>query len=132
MTFPKRFCVLTILLMLGAGPNTLATPLRAQELDFSRFGAFESIGNGTARVGSAPKTIVDDGEQHIVFVTIWDADTDTKVYWKPLDGTATKTTVIHGTGVRAFQTDGVFKIEAVGPDGRSVKYDYVLLALRKE
>jgi len=132
MNFRKRLCVLTILLMLGAAVNALPNRLRAQELDFSRFGAFESMGNGTARAGSAPKTIVDDGEQHVVFLTIWDAATDTKVYWKPLGGTAIKTTVIHGTGVRAFQTDGAFKIEAVGPDDRVVKYDYVLLALRHE
>lgn len=132
MKLPTRICALTILLMVGAALTAASTSLHAQEIDFSRFGAFESMGNGTARAGSAPKTIVDDGEQHVVFLTIWAADTDTKVYWKPLGATATKTTVIHGTGVRAFQTDGEFKIEAVGPDNRVVKYNYVLLALRKE
>jgi hypothetical protein len=53
------------------------------------------------------------------------------VYWKPLNAGAVQTTVIHGTGVRAFQTDGLFKVEAIGQGDHDVKYDYVLLHLRK-
>jgi len=132
MNFSKLLCIVMIAGALAAGLCVAPARLCAQEIDFGRIGAFESMGSGTVRAGSAPKTIVDDTEQHDVFLTIWNSDTDAKVYWKPLDGTATRTTVIHGTGVRAFQTDGEFKIEAVGPDSRSVKYDYVLVALRKQ
>jgi hypothetical protein len=43
-----------------------------------------------------------------------------------------KTTVIHGTGVRVFQTDGLFKVQAMDEGDNEVKYDYLLLHLRKE
>jgi hypothetical protein len=104
----------------------------AQEIDFGRIGAFESMGSGTVRTGSPPKALVDDDEQHAIFLTIWNSDTDAKVYWKALDGDKEQTTVIHGTGVRAFQTSGEFKIQAVGEGDHEVKYDYVLLHLRKK
>jgi hypothetical protein len=52
-------------------------------------------------------------------LTIWDADAETKVYWKSLDGNAAKTTIIPGNGVQTFQTAGEFRLEAVGnPIGR--------------
>lgn len=124
--------VVVTLLLLCAGICFEAGNVRAQEIDFGRIGAFESMGTGTARGGAGAKTIVDDGEQHAVFLTIWDSDTDAKVSWKPIDGSAPKTTVIHGTGVHAFQTDGEFKVEVLGDEKQHVKYDYVLLHLRKQ
>lgn len=111
-----------------AAPHALV----AQEIDFSQVGSFKSMGTGTVHGGGPPKTLVDDDRGHAVFLTIWDSNTDTKVDWKPIDGGAAQTTVIHGTGVRAFQTNGLFKIEAVGQGSDRVKYDYVLLGLRKE
>ena len=65
-------------------------------------------------------------------LTIWNSDTDAKVYWKPLDGDKEQTTTIQGNGVRAFQTNGEFKIQAVGDGDHEVKYNYVLLHLRKK
>ena len=117
--------------LLGAAVAAVPTRVYAQEMDFSHIGAFESMGAGTARSGSHPKTIVDDDERHAIFLTIWDADTDAKVYWKGLDSDNEQTTIIHGTGVRAFQTNGELKIQALGEGGHQVKYDYVLLHLRK-
>jgi hypothetical protein len=43
--------------------------VRAQEIDFSRIGGFESMGTGTVRSGSPPKTIINDDERHAVFLT---------------------------------------------------------------
>jgi hypothetical protein len=37
---------------------------------------------GTLHVGARPKTLVDDGERHVVVLTIWDADVESKVYWR--------------------------------------------------
>ena len=81
-------------------------------IDFSKIDKFESLSTGTRRVGSPPKTIVDDGERHVVVVTIWDADAETKVSWRSSSGP--QTTVIPGPGVQTFQTLGQFKLEAVG------------------
>jgi hypothetical protein len=116
------------------GLAAVAAPARlpAQEIDFSRIGGFESMGAGSVRTGSPPKTLVDDDEQHAVFLTIWGSDGDAKVYWKPLDGDKEQTTTIPGNGVRAFQTNGEFKIQAVGDGDHEVKYNYVLLHLRKK
>jgi hypothetical protein len=118
--------------MLGLAVIAAPAGIGAQEIDFSRIGAFESMGSGTVRTGAPPKTLIDDDEQHAVFLTIWNSDTDAKVYWKALDGNQEQTSVIHGTGVRAFQTNGEFKIQAVGEGDHEVKYDYVLLHLRKK
>ena len=118
--------------LLGPAVIALPTGISAQEIDFGRIGAFESMGSGTVRTGSPPKTLVDDDEQHAIFLTIWNSDTDAKVYWKALDGDKEQTSVIHGTGVRAFQTNGEFKIQAIGEGDHEVKYDYVLLHLRKK
>ena len=125
----SRWIVCALLdLAVAAPPRSIS----AQEIDFSRIGAFESMGSGTVRTGSPPKTLVDDDEQHAIFLTIWNSDTDAKLYCKALDGDKEQTTVIHGTGVRAFQTSGEFKIQAVGEGDHEVKYDYVLLHLRKK
>ena len=35
----------------------------------------ESMGTGTLHGASQPKTIIDDGERHTVFITIWESDT---------------------------------------------------------
>jgi hypothetical protein len=104
---------------------------RAQAIDFSKIDAFESMGTGTLHAGQPPKTIAEDGEQHTIVITVWEADTDTKVSWKPLDGGEPRTSVIHGTGVQAFQTDGEFKLEALGDDKRTVKFGYLVLRVKK-
>jgi hypothetical protein len=38
----------------------------AQEIDFGKLDKFESFASGTLHVGAPPKTIVDDGERHLV------------------------------------------------------------------
>jgi hypothetical protein len=103
----------------------------AEEIDFNRIDKFESLTTGTLRVGAPPKTLVDDGERHVVILTIWDADAETKVYWRSLDGNAPKTTIIPGKGIQTFQTAGEFRLEAIGEPNREVEYGYVLLGLRK-
>jgi hypothetical protein len=118
--------------LLGLAIIATPTALLAQEVDFSRIGGFESLGSGSVHTGSPPKTLVDDDQQHAIFLTIWDSNGDAKVYWKPLDGNQEQTTVIQGNGVRAFQTNGEFKIQAVGDGDHEVKYNYVLLHLRKK
>jgi len=103
----------------------------AQEIDFDRINKFESLGTGTLHVGAPTKTIIDDGERHVVILTIWDADAETKVYWRSPDGNDARTTIIPGKGIQTFQTAGEFKLEAVGEPNREVNYGYVLLGLRK-
>jgi hypothetical protein len=88
---------------------------------------FESLGTGTLHVGSPPKTIIDDGERHVVVLTIWDADAETKVYWRSLDGNAPRTTVMPGRGVQTFQTAGEFRLEAISEPNHRV--EYMLLGL---
>jgi len=61
----------------------------AQVFDFGQIDAFESMGTGTQRGGSPPKTIVDDGDWHTVFFTILESDSDAKIYWKSKDGDQT-------------------------------------------
>jgi hypothetical protein len=109
----------------------LAADGHAQEIDFDQINKFESVGKGTLSVGEPPKTIVDDNERHVVILTVWDADAETKVYWKPADAEAPRTTVIPGRGIQTFQTAGLFKLEATGEPNRQVQYGYVLLGLRK-
>jgi hypothetical protein len=103
----------------------------AEEIDFGKIDKFESLATGTLHVGSPPKTVVDDGERHIVILTIWDADAETKVYWRPPDGGTPRTTVIPGRGVQTFQTAGEFRLEAIGEPNHRVEYGYMLLSLRK-
>jgi hypothetical protein len=102
---------------------------RAQGIDFSKIDKFETLSTGTLRVGAPPKTIVDDGERHAVVLTIWDADAETKVFWRSPDGP--QATVIPGRGVQTFQTLGELRLEAVGDPNHEVQYGYVLLALAK-
>lgn len=103
----------------------------AQEIDFGQIDKFESLGTGTLHVGSPPKTIIDDDEQHTVILTIWEADAETKVSWRSLDGNAARTTIIPGKGIQTFQTAGEFSLEALGEPYHRVKYGYVLLRLKK-
>ena len=123
--------VAALALLLCAGVAPVSEAAYAEEIDFDRIDKFESLTTGTLRVGAPPKTIVDDGERHVVILTIWDADAETKVYWRSLDGNAPKTTIIPGKGIQTFQTAGEFKLEAIGEPNREVQYGYVLLGLRK-
>jgi hypothetical protein len=119
-------------LMLVCGSNMLPPGgASAQEINFDQIDRFESLGTGTLRVGEPPKTIVDDGERHVVILTIWNADAQTKVSWRSPDGNDARTTIIPGKGIQTFQTAGEFKLEAVGEPNREVDYGYVLLGLRK-
>jgi hypothetical protein len=102
----------------------------AQVFDFGQIDAFESMGTGTQTGGAPPKTIIEDGERHTVLLTILESNTDAKVYWKSPDGD--QTTIIRGPSVKAFQTAGKFKIEALGNDTHSFKYGYVLLRLKND
>ena len=86
------------------------------------------MGTGMQRGGSPPKTIVDDGERHTVFITILESNTEARIYWNSPDGD--QTTVIRGPGVKAFQTAGQFKIEALGDENHNFKYGYVLFRLK--
>jgi hypothetical protein len=128
----KLLRIATTLVLLCAGTVMVPVSVRAQAIDFSQIDAFESMGTGTLHGASPPETIIEDGERHTVFITIWDSDTDTKVYWKSLDGNLPRTTIIPGQGVQAFQTAGEFKLEALGDENRTVKYGYVLLRLKKQ
>jgi hypothetical protein len=124
--------IVTTLALLCTGVVFVSEDVSAQVIDFSQIDAFESMGTGTLHGASQPKTIIDDGERHTVFITIWESDTDTKVYWKSPDGNLPRTTIIHGTGVQAFQTAGEFRLEALGDANHSVNYGYVLLRLKKQ
>jgi hypothetical protein len=132
MKFQALVRMATTLVLLYAGISVLPGNVCAQVIDFSQIDAFESMGRGTLRGASPPKTIVDDDERHTIFMTIWEADTDTKVYWKSLDDDLPRTTIISGSGVHAFQTAGAFRLEARGDATHTVKYGYVLLRLRKQ
>jgi hypothetical protein len=128
MTLQPVTRTVAMLALLCAGVFLHSDTTRAQVFDFGQIDAFESLGSGTQRGGSPPKTIVDDGERHTVFFTIFESNTDAKIYWRSMDGD--QTTLMHGPGVKAFQTAGTFKVEALGDDSRSFKYGYVLLRLK--
>jgi len=114
------------------GSMFVAGHARAQLIDFSQIDAFESLSTGTQSGASPPKTIVDDGNRHIVLFTILEANADAKVYWRAFDGEARdRTTVISGPGVQAFQTAGEFRLETLGDESRTVKYAYMLFRLKK-
>jgi hypothetical protein len=115
--------------LLGALTLASAT-VNAEEIDFDQINKFESLATGTLHVGAPPKTLVDDGERHVVILTIWDADAETKVYWKSPDGNA-RTTIMPGRGIQTFQTVGEFRLEAVGEPSHRVEYGYMLLGMRK-
>jgi hypothetical protein len=116
--------------LLLAGAALWPAGASAQEINFDQIDKFESLGTGTLHVGAPPKVIIDDSERHVVILTIWDADAETKVYWRSPDGNDSRTTIIPGKGIQTFQTAGEFKLEAVGEPNRQVNYGYVLLGLR--
>ncbi len=126
----KRVHILAVLTWLFAAVAVWLHPASAQEINFDQINKFESLGTGTLHVGAPPKTIIDDSERHVVILTIWDADAETKVYWRSPDGNDARTTVIPGKGIQTFQTVGTFKLEAIGEPNRQVDYGYVLLGLR--
>jgi hypothetical protein len=130
MSLRPRF--LMVLPLLSAALIFLPLSSRAQDINFDQIDKFESFGTGTLDVGSPPKTIIDDDERHTLILTVWEADAQTKVYWKSLDDGAPRTTVMPGRGVQTFQTAGEFKLEAVGEPYHQVKYGYVLLRLKKQ
>jgi hypothetical protein len=120
-----------VALALLCGTALLCGYVSAQEINFDKIDKFETLGTGTLRVGAPPKTIVDDGERHIVILTIWGADAETKVYWRSPDENDARTTMIPGRGIQTFQIVGEFRLEAIGEPNRQVEYGYVLLGLRK-
>jgi hypothetical protein len=122
---------LAVLLLVSGSDTLLLGDVSAQEINFDQINRFESLGTGTLHVGAPPKTIIDDGERHVVILTIWDADAETKVYWKSADENVPKTTIIPGKGIQTFQTVGEFRLQAIGEPNRQVEYGYVLLGLRK-
>ena len=114
------------------GAMLVAGPADAQLIDFSKIDSFESLSTGTQSGASPQKTIVDDGNRHIVLFTILEANADAKVYWRAFDGDPPdRTTVISGPGVQAFQTAGEFRLETLGDESRTVKYAYMLFRLKK-
>ena len=120
--------VATSLALICAATTFQCENARAQMIDFGQIESFESMGTGTQRGGAKPKTIVDDGEWHTVLFTILDSNTDAKIYWRSPDGD--QTTIVHGPTVKAFQTAGTFKVEAIGNDNQSFNYGYVLFRLK--
>ena len=108
MTLQPFMRVAATLTLLYAGVFFHSENAGAQVFDFGQIDAFKSMGTGTQRGGSPPKTIVDDGERHTVFLTILKSNTEAKIYWKSMSGEQT-TTIIRGPSVKAFQTAGQFK-----------------------
>ena len=70
MTLHPVMRTVAMLALLCVGAFLHSDTVRAQVFDFGQIDAFESLGSGTQRGGSPPKTIVDDGERHTVFFTI--------------------------------------------------------------
>jgi hypothetical protein len=125
--------VVTAAALLCAGAYLSSGNVFAQVIDFGQIETFESLGTGTQRGESPPKTIVDDGDRHMVFITILEANTEARVYWNSLDGDpVNRATIIPGPGVQMFQTAGELSIEALGDQNHSVKYGYMLFRLRKK
>ena len=91
----RAFAVLVLICAIDA---LLPGGASAQEINFDQINKFESLGTGTLHVGAPGKTIIDDGERHVVILTIWGADAETKVYWRSPDGTDARTTIIPGKG----------------------------------
>jgi hypothetical protein len=117
--------------LLCAGATFTVGSSSAQEIDFGKIDKFQSLGTGTLHVGDPPKSIIDDDERHAVILTIYDADAQTKVYWRAPDSKESRTTIMPGRGVQTFQTLGVLKLEAIGEPYHEIKYGYVLLGLRQ-
>lgn len=128
MTLQPFIRIAATLTLLYAGIFFHSEDASAQVFDFGQIDAFETMGTGTQRGGSPPKTIVDDSESHAVFFTILESNTEAKIYWKSMNGE--QTTIMRGRGVKAFQTAGLFRIEALGNEDHSFKYGYALFRLK--
>ena len=128
MTIKPLVRVATTLAFLCASAPFQSQNASAQVIDFSKIDTFESMGTGTQRGASPPKTIIDDAEWHTIFITILESDTEAKVYWRSTEGD--QTTIVQGPCVQAFQTAGEFKLQTLGDANHSVKYGYVLFRLR--
>lgn len=113
-----------------AGAMSSAPKAAAQVIDFGQIDSFENLGTGTQRGESPPKTIVDDGEWHTVVFTILDSNAEAKIYWRSPEGP--QTMIVHGRSVKAFQTAGEFRIEALGDANHSFKYGYVQFRLKNK
>jgi hypothetical protein len=122
--------IIAISVLLCAGVLSDAQKATAQVIDFGQIDSFETLGTGTQRGGSPPKTIVDDGEWHTVVFTILDSNAEAKIYWRSPDGP--QTMIIHGRSVKAFQTAVEFRIAALGDANRSFKYGYVQFSLKNK
>jgi hypothetical protein len=61
----RLVCTIAILTLL-TGAALRAEEASAQEINFDQINKFESLGTGTLHVGAPPKTIIDDGERHVV------------------------------------------------------------------
>jgi hypothetical protein len=118
--------------LLCMGAFILAGNVSAQVIDFNQIRKFESMGTETQYGASPLKIIVDDGERHMVFITILETNTEAKVYWKPLDGGLPQTTTISKRGVQAFQTAGDLRLEVLGDKNHKIKYAYVVFRLRNQ
>jgi len=116
--------------LLCVGTVSGAQIATAQVIDFGQIDSFETLGTGTQRGRSPPKTIVDDGEWHTVVFTILDSNAEAKIYWRSPEGP--QTMIIHGRSVKAFQTAGEFRIKALGDANRSFKYGYVQFRLKNK
>ena len=130
MKLCRSIQVAAVLVLLCAGALIDCRQASAQVFDFGQIDAFESLGSGTQQGGAPPKTIVDDSERHTVVFTIFESNTDAKIYWRSKDGE--QTTIIRGSSVQAFQTIGQFRIEAAGDASRSFKYGYVMFRLKND
>src|SRR3974377_598046 len=125
----QRFMrLVTTFVLLYATAPFYAQDVSAQVFDFGQIDAFEALGSGTQRGGSAPKTLVDDDQRNGVVFTILESDTEAKIYWKSADGN--QTTLMRGQGVKVFQVTGQLKIEALGDANHSFKYGYTLFRLK--
>ena len=71
----QRYMGVVAALVLCASTPFHAQNASAQVFDFGQIDAFESLGSGTQRGGSAPKTLVDDDGRHIVVFTILESNT---------------------------------------------------------
>src|ERR1700733_2518858 len=89
--------------LLCAGATFTVGSSSAQEIDFGKIDKFQSLGTGTLHVGDPPKSIIDDDERHAVILTIYDADAQTKVYWRGADGKEYSTNIYAGRGHQKLQ-----------------------------
>ena len=78
--------IVSVAVLASAG---LQPKAHAQVFDFGQIEEFESLGSGTQKGGSPPKTIVDDSGRHTVLFTIMESNTEAKIYWRSKDGSQT-------------------------------------------